>query len=75
MTDLAKTPETQAKKSKMTVTRIATGIYEVDADTTIEKRYGEWRIIDDVESYTLGFATLRDAKEWLAADLARKEGA
>lgn len=59
--------------SDLALTKIAAGVYEVDADTTIEKQYGEWRIINDPQSCFIGFTTLRDARNWLA-DHYNREG-
>ena len=55
------------------IKRVAPGVYDVigmSPDTTIEKRYGEWRIIDNTESFSpMGFDTMRDAVKYLMSYL------
>ena len=59
------------------IKRVAPGVYDVlgveNDELSIEKRYGEWRIIDEHESFSpLGWATLREATKYLLSYLKRK---
>ena len=61
--------ETLTGKSRMTktaLTKIGYQVYGIPGtDATIEKQYGEWRLIEEQGGGTMAWNTLREARQWI----------